>query len=98
MSSDKHELKTIDLQNSVRDVQHELFVQAEQRGLGFDGLDSLSSKQVLEIIEDELHGFKGIAHEEGFGQVHQEQLEKLNNMAIACLLGIASIKSRHSNR
>lgn len=86
MSNQRYQMTELTLARAVEEAEAKLMYRAKQKGLG----SMASNHEIFGIIRQELGEYEHAIHER---QSDEQKVQELLDIAVACLFGIASIRS-----
>lgn len=81
----RHQLNKEEFEREIDTTKEKLFKRLDQKGYGI----SVSTHEIVGILEEEMREVWGALRENNNEELYQELLD----VAVACLLGMASLKS-----
>ena len=86
MPNQRQQLSEEDLNNAANSVYAKTIMRAGQKGFG----SMASNHEILGIIQQETSEYEDAVHKR---HSDEEKIEELKDIAVACIFGIASIKT-----
>lgn len=86
MGNQRHRLTITDIDRAILDCSNKLYARIVEKGVG----SFASNHEIFGIIKQETSEYENAIHQRASDS---EKIEELLDIAVACLFGVASIKS-----